>query len=130
MSTQELKILLVEDSVLTAEQVCELIRRVNAPIVLSVATNEKDAIAAVTEFVPDVVVLDLRLKQGSGFSVLKKLAPKEPKPSIIVLTNYALPNFREYAVLNGANYFLDKAIEMELLPTIIESCVHGGPHIH
>lgn len=130
MSSEELKILLVEDSILTAEQVCDLIREVDASIVLSVATTENDAVAAVSEFAPDIVVLDLRLKQGSGFSVLRKLAPQEPKPSIIVLTNYALPNFREYAVLSGADYFLDKALEMDSLPAIIESCAHGVGRLH
>jgi DNA-binding phage protein len=37
-----------------------------------------------------------------------------------VLTNYGLPSYREYALLSGADYFLDKALEFESLQGIVE----------
>lgn len=118
-----LHILLVEDSSLTAEQLCELIRTVSHRVTISVIATQKEAIAMLDDKRPDLVVLDLKLKQGSGFGVLREIAMQQPKPLIVTLTNYALPKYRELALLMGADYFLDKARDFSRLPSIIESIV-------
>jgi|SRR5215831_18624236 len=117
----ELQVLLVEDSLPTAERLCELIESTGYPVVISHVETEKEAMARINHSVPDIVVLDLRLKQGSGFNVLRKIAPIQPKPFVIVMTNYALPSFRDYALLTGADRFLDKSLDIEHLPKIIRS---------
>lgn len=117
----QLRVLLVEDSVLIADQIRELMQTVTYSVNINVVTTEKDALAAAIEFVPDIVILDLKLKQGTGFGVLRALTALEPEPAIAVLTNYALPKYRDLALLIGADYFLDKAHDFEALPAIIES---------
>jgi two-component system invasion response regulator UvrY len=120
----ELHVLLVEDSLATAERLWELIESTGYPVAISHVETEKEALARLYQSVPDIVVLDLRLKEGSGFNVLRKIAPLQPKPFVVVMTNYALPNFRDYALLAGADRFLDKSLEMEHLPKIIRSLGH------
>jgi DNA-binding NarL/FixJ family response regulator len=122
-----LRVLLVEDSALTAEQLCDLIKTLPYSIDCNQVATEEDALASVEGSIPDAVVLDLRLKEGNGFSVLRELATVKPKPRIIVLTNYALPKYRELALLSGADYFLDKARDFEALNRILESmCEQRG----
>ena len=115
--------LLVEDSSLTAEQLRDLMRTVPHRLSITTLATEREAIASVSTTIPDVVVLDLKLRQGSGFRVLKKIAELDPKPAVAVLTNYALPKYRELAFLTGADYFLDKAVDFGALPSVIESIV-------
>ncbi|HTE42985.1 MAG TPA: response regulator [Steroidobacteraceae bacterium] len=125
--TTRLRVLVVEDSALTAEQLCDLIKTIPFSIDCTTVATEQDALARAAESIPDAVVLDLRLKQGNGFSVLRQLAASKPKPRIIVLTNYALPKYRELSLLSGADYFLDKARDFEKLSGLLESmCVHRG----
>jgi two-component system response regulator (stage 0 sporulation protein A) len=91
---------------------------------LNVVDSEADAIEYVAQKTPDVIILDLMLRKGNGFGVLRKLEKQEKaprKPKVIVLTNYALPKYRDMALLMGADYFLDKALSMDSLPPIIES---------
>jgi len=120
------RVLLVEDSTLTAEQLCEMIRALRPTIICVAVATEDDALRAIDSQPPHIVVLDLLLKQGSGFNVLKKISSMTPKPLVIVMTNYALPQYREYALLTGADYFLDKAVSIDVLPTILESFLRSA----
>jgi DNA-binding response OmpR family regulator len=121
MNAKSLSALLVEDSVLTAEQLRELMRSVSVTVDITTVVTEKDALNAIAESQPDLIVLDLKLRQGSGFNVLRQVATMKSKPATVVLTNYALPKYRELALLTGADYFLDKARDFKELPGIIES---------
>ena len=117
----QLRILVVEDSVLTAEQIKEVLQQVSVPVDIKVVHTQNDALSDGKAFSPDVIVLDLLLRQGTGFTVLKEFSEIRPKPAILVFTNYALPNYRNFALLTGANYFLDKSRDSEQLPAIIDS---------
>src|SRR5215831_17106234 len=106
MNARPLLALLVEDSVLTAEQLRELIRSVPFSIDIETVVSEREALNALDDLQPDIIVLDLKLRQGSGFNVLRKVTALKSKPATVVLTNYALPKYRELALLTGADYFL------------------------
>lgn len=118
-------ILVVEDTRLTVTQLFELIHSVPYQVTLTVADTEQEAVKLALEDSPDIIILDLLLKQGSGFNVLRCINSMEPKPTAIVMTNFALPKYKHYALLNGAEYFLDKARDLEALPSIIESVARG-----
>ena len=121
----QLKIMIVEDTRLTTDHLIELIHSVPHDVSLQVADSEEDGVRLALDEHPDIIILDLRLKQGSGFNVLRCITAMEPKPTAIVLTNFALPKYKQYALLNGAEYFLDKARDLETLPAIIESIARG-----
>ena len=68
-----LRVLLVEDSSLLADRLAELIGRLpNVDLIETVATEE-DAISHVAKDQPDALILDLHLRSGSGFGVLRAL---------------------------------------------------------
>jgi DNA-binding response OmpR family regulator len=116
-----LRILLIEDSAHTVTQLRELFGRASFPSDVAVVTTEDEAVNAIIERRPDFVVLDIRLQQGTGFNVLRKMTGLDPKPPVAVFTNYAFPRYRDYALLTGADYFLDKAVDFESLGGIVES---------
>jgi len=117
----QLRILVVEDSVITAEQIKEVLQQASVPVDIKVVQTQNEALSDGKAFSPDVIVLDLLLRQGTGFTVLKEFSNAKPKPAILVFTNYALPNYRNFALLTGANYFLDKSRDSEQLPVIVDS---------
>ena len=114
-----MRVLLVEDSRLLAEHLLEQLKSIPWVESLGVVDTEKDAIDAVLTQLPDLIILDLHLKQGTGFGVLASLAKMSRAPTAIVLTNYDLPQYRERATSLGAKYFLDKSNEFDRLPAII-----------
>jgi two-component system response regulator DevR len=120
-ANHNLQVLLVEDSPITTEQISELIRTANWIVDIHTTTTVQDALARIVEGAPpDVVVLDLQLRKESGFRVLERIARLNPKPKVAVMTNHALPKYRELALQTGAEYFLDKATDFKVLPQIIE----------
>ena len=82
-------------------------------------TREAAALAAVKRDCVDVIILDLHLKQGTGFGVMRALAATPMKPRIIVLTNYDLPEYKNAAIALGATHFLDKARDYGRLPEVL-----------
>ena len=118
-NTASLRVLLVEDSKILADQISDLLN--DTPYTsVGVVTTERDAIAISTaDDAPDLLILDLHLKQGTGFGVLKALACLARRPTVVVLTNYALPQYREQALALGAHHFLDKSADFDLLPDLI-----------
>lgn len=114
-----LKLLLVEDSRVLAERLIELIDQTATVELVAHVDNERDATALLRDRSIDVVILDLQLRQGTGFGVLKSLPRTGARPRIIVLTNFDLPAYRREATELGADYFLDKSREYHRVPEIL-----------
>ena len=106
---RSLRVLLVEDSKVLTERLTEAIRQISDVELIGTADSESAALAAVKRDAVDVIILDLHLKQGTGFGVMRALATTPQKPRIIVLTNYDLPEYKNAAIALGATHFLDKA---------------------
>jgi DNA-binding NarL/FixJ family response regulator len=107
--TDCLRVLLVEDSKVLTERLIEAIRQIPEVDLVGTADTEAAAIATVKRESIDVIILDLHLKQGTGFGVMRALAGSAVKPRIVVLTNYDLPEYKNAATALGATHFLDKA---------------------
>ena len=116
----DLQVLLVEDSKLLADRLLELILEIDGIAAVAAVSTEQGAIEAINAHHPDVIVLDLRLEQGTGFNVMRHINRSGgERPTIIVITNYALPSYRKEADQLGARYFLDKSRDFEQLPGIL-----------
>ena len=116
---QGLRVLLVEDSKVLTERLTEAIRQIPGVELIGTADTEAGALAAVRRDSVDVIILDLHLKQGTGFGVMRALAATQLKPRIIVLTNYDLPEYKNAAIALGATHFLDKARDYGRLPEVL-----------
>lgn len=124
--TDCLRVLLVEDSKVLTERLAEVIGQVPGVELIATADTESAAISAVTRESPDVIILDLHLKQGTGFGVMRALAAGPCKPRIVVLTNYDLPEYKNAAVALGAAHFLDKARDYGRLGDVLREIYDEG----
>lgn len=117
----ELRVLLVEDSRILSERLIELLSENRLIHILGGVATAAEAIAMLRTRPADAVVLDLRLSQGSGFDVLEFMTTLPRRPRVIVLTNYALTEYRRRAESLGAEHFLDKSSDFPRLPALLES---------
>lgn len=118
---QPLQVFLVEDSPIIRERLTESLSTPGRIEVVGHADTEHGAIAALMSTEWDVLVLDLQLKQGTGLGVLKALAGAKPEGAkVIVLTNYAIPQFRDRSVALGADFFFDKSREYYRVKSVLE----------
>jgi len=120
-SLRNLSVLLVEDSRVLAERLRETLLSVPGVQLTDTVDCEADAVAALRREPVDVVLLDLHLRQGTGFGVLRAIpADKAAKMVVIVLTNYDLAEYRRAAAALGARHFLDKLRDFDRLPALLQ----------
>jgi len=118
-STQDLQVLLVEDSAVICNLIANIVNNVAGVSVAESVGSEADAIEAVNHGNVDVVILDLQLRKGTGFGVLRAMRKMAQQPAVVVLTNFALSTYRDSALALGARHFLDKSRDYERLPVIL-----------
>jgi DNA-binding NarL/FixJ family response regulator len=92
-------------------------------VVVGEAHNADEAVKAISELKPDVVILDIRLPGPSGIEVLKDIRDKKLPIRVIMLTNYPYPQYRKKCEELGADYFFDKVTEIEKVTEVIEQLV-------
>jgi DNA-binding NarL/FixJ family response regulator len=122
--TGALRILLVEDSELLAERLREVLGQIAGVEVVGTVVDEGTAVAMARESDIHVLILDLQLKQGTGFGVMRSLGAD--RPAVIVFTNYALPEYRRRAEQLGVEYFLNKSLDFERLPEVIRTLAQAA----
>lgn len=104
-----MKILLVEDSLILRDRLRNIINAIPDVALVAATDNEDDARCYLEKYRPDVAVIDLRLRRGSGFSVIEHIGRAYMETIVIVLTNLAQPEYRAKCMELGAHYFFDKS---------------------
>jgi DNA-binding NarL/FixJ family response regulator len=122
-----MNLFIVENSNYLRERLTRLVSRRNDVHVIGQATTARDAVQAIRTLKPDVVLLDIRLDQGTGLDVLKQIKLPGQPPAVIVLTNYAYPQYRDRFLANGAEYFFDKSAELDLMLQALDSLKYRFP---
>jgi len=104
-------IFVVEDSPLVRERLLEMLGTLPEAEVVGVATRADEAIQDILEGHPDVVLLDVRLEQGTGFDVLRAVHEMAPEVDIYMLSSFASDPYRQLALRLGARGYFDKTTE-------------------
>ena len=81
----------------------------------------------VSQLLPDVLVMEVMLSNGDGFSVLEKLKLlKDKMPKIFFVSNLSHSGFVTKAIQSGASYFMVKPISPENLASRIQEILSNG----
>ena len=94
--------------------------------VVGEAASGTETLRALRTVQPDVLLLDLNMPDGDGFSVLREARSLAPDTHIIVLTMHAQPEYITRAVREGANGYLLKDLAVQDLVAAIEAVMSGG----
>ena len=121
-----LRVLLVEDSPVIREAVVELIESNGRARVTYATDSETAAVGELTSRAYDIFIVDLRLREGSGFGVLRALQKTRPEALTIVLTNYTSDAIRKRCAELGVRWFFDKSSEFEGIVELIASRQRGA----
>lgn len=116
-----MRVYVVEDSPPICERIVQMINEMHDMQVVGTANNAPGAIQGITTCLPHAVILDLRLAQGSGLTVLKAVTQNTPRPKIMVLTNFSSDQYRNLAQEHGADAFLDKSNDFMRITEILHT---------
>jgi len=115
-----LKVLLVDDSIELLERLVEMLSHVPDLDIVGQATSVADARTLCPKLQADLVILDLQLKDGSGFEVLRELKSSQPQTKVIIFTNHPEEQYRRRCTELGVNHFLTKSTDARRLIEIAE----------
>ena len=114
-----LKIFLVDDSAPVRERIEAMLASIPCLQVIGQAADADAAVRGILDGQPDIVVLDLKLGEASGFDVLRALREAGSRAEVYMLSNFATPAYRRRAEQLGAQGFFDKSTEFEHLRAAI-----------
>jgi DNA-binding NarL/FixJ family response regulator len=95
--------------------------------VIAEAADGLEAVKAVEELRPDVVLMDIRMPKLHGLEATRRiLARPEPRPRVVVLTTFDLDQYVYEALRAGASGFLLKDAPEDQLVAAIRIAADGG----
>ncbi len=112
-----LRVFIADDSQPVVEMLTELIAEPGKVEIIGVSATESAAIDSIRDLRPDVVVLDLQLKIGSGANVIRAVRANKDLAAvrIVVTSNHASPQMKAGCLELGANDYFDKVKELGAL---------------
>ena len=120
------RVFLVDDHEVVRRGVAEVLEDDPGLMVAGEAGSVAEALARVPAVRPDVVVLDMRLPDGSGADLCRSLRRRLPGLPCLVLTSYSEPEAREAAIRAGATGFLLKQVRGPALVSAVHTVAAGG----
>lgn len=124
-SSTRYSLLLVDDHPMMRRAVRQLIELESDLDVIGEANNGEEAITMIAEFKPDIVLLDNNMPQLNGVETLKRLRDKGYKGKILLFTVSDAEHDVRDAMRFGANGYLLKDMEPELLIDRIRDALQG-----
>jgi two-component system response regulator AtoC len=84
------------------------------------------ALAALARKRFDLVVLDLKLSDGAGLEVLRRIVPESPETKVVVITAHGTVETAVEAMKLGAYDFVKKPFELDELLTTADNALRAG----
>ena len=113
-----MKVLIVDDSAALRQRLVGMLSKIKQLDIVGDVGNVSTAQAAVKALQPDLIVLDLRMGDGSGIEVLRETKRHNPDTKVIILTNFPEPQYERKCVELGADFFLCKSTDSHRLVEI------------
>src|SRR6266540_1926734 len=110
------RILLVDDHAVVRYGLRELISKEPDLEVCGEAERASDALKAVLDLKPDLVIIDISLKESSGIDLIRNIKSAAPATSILVISFHPERLYGELALRAGASGYLvkEEAIQVVL----------------
>jgi DNA-binding NarL/FixJ family response regulator len=125
MKTQ-LNIAIVDDDKLFTQLLGRFINSQDDMNITYIAHNGETFLAHYEAQSIDIVLLDLRMNDGSGLEVLRKLQKQSATIKIIVLSTYYRRSFMGQMLKLGVSAFLSKDIDEHVLIEVIQTVAKKG----
>ncbi len=126
--SREVRIALVEDSAGVRREIARTLRARPGWQVVAECANGKDALKAIPQARPDLILLDICLQEeNGGVELIRPLKAALPKTVVIMLTVVERPKALFRAFRLGAYGYLVKRDKVNLVAALEEVLVGGPP---
>jgi DNA-binding NarL/FixJ family response regulator len=120
-----LRLLVVDDHEVVRQGLVALLDRRGDFEVVAQAGSVEESLAAARRFEPDVIVMDVRLPDGSGIEACREIRNERPATRVVMLTSYPDEEAVLSAIIAGASGYLLKQIRGRDLVNALEAVGRG-----
>jgi len=106
-----LRVLLVDDHEVVRGGVKALLQATDDIVVTAEAGSVREAVDEADRTRPDVVLMDVRLADGSGIEATREIRAKHPKTQVIMLTSFADDEALFASIMAGASGYVLKQVK-------------------
>ena len=120
-----MNLLIADDSTVVRERLAQMLTGVAGIEIVGQAWVVSEALESIRALRPEVVILDIEMRGGSGIDVLREVKRTYPSIVAIMFTNHVDPQYKRRCAALGADYFLCKSTDAGLLIEIVEQLARG-----
>ena len=125
LEARPLRLLVVDDHEVVRQGLVSLLDRREHFQVVAEAGTAAEAVEMTRKFEPDLVIMDVRLPDGSGIEACREIRAEFPKTRVVILTSYPDEEAVLSAIIAGASGYLLKQIRSRDLVSALESVGRG-----
>jgi DNA-binding NarL/FixJ family response regulator len=125
MSDAQVRVMLVDDHEVVREGLRTLIGRHKGMLVVGEAGTTAEAIVTAAKAKPDVIIMDVRLPDGSGVEACRTIREARPETRVIMLTSYADDEALFASIVAGAAGYLLKQTRGQAVIDAINAVAQG-----
>jgi DNA-binding NarL/FixJ family response regulator len=125
IEARPLRLLVVDDHEVVRQGLVSLLERREHFQVVAEAGTAAEAVEMARKFEPDLVVMDVRLPDGSGIEACREIRAEFPNTKVVILTSYPDEEAVLSAIIAGASGYLLKQIRGRDLVSSLESVGRG-----
>lgn len=128
INKDKIKILIVDDNKDFCNIMSEYLTKQDGIEVIGIANNGNEALELIPEKLPDLIILDIIMPHLDGLGVLESLNDMELNkfPKIVILSAVGQDKITQRAIRLGADYYMVKPFDFEILVERIRQMVGGG----
>ena len=115
MSAPPLRVMLVDDHQVVRDGIRLLLARAEDLVVCAEAASAREAVAVAAQALPEVIVMDVRLQDGSGIEATRDIRAARPQTAVLMLTSFADDEALVASIMAGAAGYVLKQIRGEEL---------------
>ena len=111
METPPLRVMLVDDHEVVRDGIKALLASTEDIVVCAEAGSVREAVAEAERALPDVIVMDVRLSDGSGIEATRDIRAQRPETQVLMLTSFADDEALFASIMAGASGYVLKQIK-------------------
>jgi DNA-binding NarL/FixJ family response regulator len=128
-SENKKRVLIVDDHPIVRDGLITIIDHDKDLTVCGEADEPQEALKAISELRPDVVIVDITLKNSDGIELTKSIKAGYPKLPVIVLSIHDESVYAERALRAGAQAYLMKEVVSDNIVTAIRTVLSGEIYV-
>jgi two-component system, NarL family, response regulator DevR len=125
MSDQPIRVLIVDDHEVVRQGIRALLEAAGGIVVAGEAGGVREAVEVAASVRPDVVVMDVRLEDGSGIEATREIRAARPDTRVIMLTSFADDEALFASIMAGASGYVLKQVKGDELTRSVRTVAAG-----